>query len=346
VKDLALALHMPNAKISAGEPAPAYFVIKNLGDNSQGLDMRLDFVVGRPHLTVNACAVHLKALTPTKPSVALREHRWECGSELPSFVPARGYYVSALDLAAYQDLQPGDYEIYWTYASPQQSRHKSNVVRFSVLPGQRQPRPDNRRHWAFWQLREHAREIKDKEVRTQMSMSRWRLEELSVALSQGCGDRYVTDLNKLPDRDAFLEVSAVWKLGQGTDRVELRFSGRDPKVPVQLGRLHWCLLVECPGHESGLHPSKLQERSSVTKIQRSTSSLPTVVELVMPSAWRKDLQKGQGSARASFLISSEPLIRNHRIREETAVIRLASKDNAPLWNGILKTRPEKLSEHP
>jgi hypothetical protein len=341
IKDLALATHVPAPRVRVGEPLWAYFVVKNLGEQMQGLDMRFDFVIGRTH-QVNSGWFSIKPLTDGARLGALqRASVWECGGGPLVDVAAKGYYVGAIDLNAWGKLTPGDYEVSW-----RSTEHVSNTVRVTILPGpEPQPKERTPRYWTLWELRRGGQPVEGQPAKSTKpeswslpAMRPWFASDFSAALGSGIGDRHIVDLEKLPTSDDLLSVSADWKLGDKIDRVTLRLTPKQANVPLSLEKLHVYLLADTPGRSS----RRPQEGRSDGAVY-ATRVTPHTIEMDIPSYWRLPPDKRYQAASAipaALLVTSESLRPPRRNRQsvERVETRRIREANAPkIWNGLLRT---------
>jgi len=345
-KDLALLTHVPTPRTPVGEPLWAYFIAKNQGKQPLGLDMRFDFVTGRLHNTTNACSFAVKPLTEgLKLGVMMRSHTWECGSGSLIDVAPQGYYVAGIDLTAWGNLRPGDYELSWSHG-----KAISNTVKFTVLAGHEKESVARKQpHWTLWELDRRrmqgvAKGEADQEPAGLVRMWPWWQGEFSAALGSGVGERYVTDLERLPASDALVRVVADWTLGKYTDRVKLQFTSMDPKVRVRLDSLHVYVIADVPGNCPGGEKAADISRTS-------TCVTPYSIEMELPSNWRTRPEKEydvEGTFQAALLVTSKALRppTRGRMTIEAVEDRLErSRSNQPvqIWDGLLRTELQKLT---
>lgn len=331
-KDLALGVYLPTTSVPVGEPLWAYFVVKNTHDREQGLDMRFDFLTGQTHGTTNSCSFTVKPLTDGVTIGPSRQmHTWECGGGPLVNVAGNGFYVAALDLAAWGKLRPGDYEVSWQY-----SALVSNTVRFTVLAGEKAPADQvTTRQWNISEVAvSKPKRANGRETWGQASLLPWYQGAFSAALGSGVGDRHVTNLELLPASDELLSVSATWELGEITDRVTLHFSAKDPKVRVSLNKFHLYLLADFPGGRPG-NDIKIADG-------RRTLTTPYFIEVQLPSSWRTRPKEDKVAEKfqAAFLLTSSPLREpGHRLIESgnRTETRIVEENPAQVWEGLLKT---------
>lgn len=346
INGLALGLHLPNTRVSANEPVWAYFVVKNTQPKLHELDMRFDAVIDSPHALVNSCGFTIRTFDSNNErqiaETKIRNRLWECGQPLV-YVPGQDYYVAALDLGAFADLRSGNYEVSWHYSLRDIS---SNSVRFTVVAGAERRRDAKKASpWTLWGLDLNPaqsgieKKKKSPDDAGRSTMRRFSQAEFSVALGCGVGGRYVTHLNRLPDRDELITVSADWQLGKEFDRVTLRLTPRKNGQTVTLHHLHVYLLAQGP---ESLSPSE-EEGKRVAWEKPLAIKNSHSIEFRLPIVWRtwsKEIEAPK-AFQAAFLITATPIEPPRGFE----VLKDVSKTDGSehIWSGLLKTRPETLT---
>jgi hypothetical protein len=345
INGLALGLHLPNTRVSANEPVWVYLVVKNTQPKLRELDMRFDAVIGSPHALVNSCGFTIRTFDNNKRQSAetkISNGLWECGQPLV-YVPGHDYYVAALDLGAFADLRPGNYEVSWHYSLRDIS---SNPVRLTVLAGSERRRDAKKPvPWTLWELDRSAAQAgigkkkKSPDDAGLSPMRRFPQGEFSAALGGGLGGRYVTHLDRLPDRDDLITVSTDWQLGHEFDRVTLRLTPRKNGQIVTIHDLHVYLLARGP---ESLSPSE-EEGKRIAWEKPLTIKSSHSIEFRLPLAWRtwsKGIEAPK-AFQAAFLITATPIEPPRRFE----VLKDVSKTDGPehIWCGLLKTRPKTLT---
>jgi hypothetical protein len=335
-----VAVHMPWTKYRAGEPVPAYFVLRNNRGDPLGLDARLALSGPEP-TTWNSCGIDVRDAKTGKPVYVTSRTGWACGGGALVEVPADGFYCVKGDLgrtAAGTPLPPGEYEVAWRYRALQ-----SAPVTFTVHAADGKPTAAARRPaYRFYRLRPGRDDAEDSPrspvVRRACDLGGVFHEELSAALAVGEGT-LVPDVHAIPAADRLVEARVEWKPYRDGDRVAVTLRAVPPHARVTFAEVpHLHLQIEVP---DAAHAERAVEEKAADPKRRETTALvtPLTVEARLPVDWR-DRARLSGAARVAVLVTAAEVELPHggARQQRTVDVRQApGADAPPVWAGVVRT---------
>jgi hypothetical protein len=323
-----IAVHMPQTRFAAGEPVPAYFVLRNNRDELLSLRSTFDLRGNYLHLHGNGIDLDVR---DRKSGGSVRGKELlstGCGPRID--VPPDGFYCFRGDLNRLGGgLSPGEYEVDWRYG-----RFRAAAVAFTVLPPEAKPvaRPD--RPWALHFF--HLRPNPDDEQRRWpvAGLDRVRSTDAMVAaLAVGQAGPYVPDVRQIPSRDAHIRADMRWMPYRDGDRVAVTLRAANPTVPVRFREVpHLYLQVETPD-DGRVPPEPLDEALPAAKEGDRDLVTPVTIEAKLPAGWREWFDAPR--ARVSVLVASKE-IEFPRDRAKPLDVR-ADRRDPPKWAGVLRT---------
>jgi hypothetical protein len=339
VKDMKAAVAFPKPAVEAGEPATAYVVFRWAADPPRDLPGRVE--VASPDLKEGLDALlHVVDAKTGKP-VPERGRRVERFGGLRKEIelPKNGYYVLAADLTDDLDLDPGEYEVYATYAGLCSSAAKLTVTKESAQRGR-----DSRRLAGKPQRRlSEVYEIWQRVGKPSFHWAESVVEEMGdrpeaqLAFRLGLGGRFYPDIRRAPAADDRLRVTAAFAEKGGRDRLTVTFTPADPKGPPVLlpVRPRLAVMVEPAGDERFEDPKQSLQPLPVRPDDTdppADHAAPKALTVELPKDWRAAAGY-PGKCRVSVVVTSADFDRAERAR----------KPLAGEWVGVLKTDPVVLT---
>jgi hypothetical protein len=272
-----------------------------------------------------------------------------------------GYYVACANLNRLRnsDLEPGDYELYWTYGGLFSSSvkftiadrrpddikrdrerlgsggHRSGTILVAeITKGGKDDKPkDEAKAEAKESKPDLSLPFSPQEVgKPEYPVQLWeetklssfvKADEVVARLGQGIGDKFYPDPRRLPGEDDLLKLSVEWKRKDGRDHLQLTLVPRDRDRKVMLPyQPHFLLLAEyddLPLKDANSGDAKGEGKSGFPEGRLA----PQTWEIRLPEDWQKSVPVA-AKVRLSVLVYSDSLKR--REKAELA-------DNE--WRGVL-----------
>ena len=339
-----VAVHLPWATFREGEPAHAYFVLRNNRGSSLGLDARLDLSGPEPMISGGGCPFDIRDRATGKSVVTALSGSTNCGGGSLVDVPADGFYCVSGDLnrLAGGTLPPGEYEVDWRYGAL-----AAAPVPFSVLKGD-SAKPAARPKRAGLRFF-HVEPEFDSDERPAKAGEPFRwpacalssvyADDLAAALAVGQGGVYVPDIHTIPAADALVEAQAEWRPYRDGDRLIVTLRAAAPHKQVRFAevpQLH--VQVEAPDER---FKQMLEEAMKLAELRDNDAALttPLTVAARLPAGWR-DRCGVSGPARVAVLVSAQRIERPRGGLERAKadqVERAVRDAGPPVWGGIVRT---------
>ncbi len=344
-----LAVHMPWAKFREGEPAPAYFVLRNNRAQMLGLGSRMDLCGPTPHLRGGECRFDVRDRATGKSMVVLLCASTNCGGGDLVEVPADGFYCASGDLnqLAGRVLPPGEYEVDWRYgglaaapaaftvlkaagAKPEQLAKRGGLHFLRLMPGEDDAEfPATAGETLAWQNAE---------------LEGVGADEVAAALAVGPGGVYAPDVHAIPAADKLIEAWAEWRPYRDGDRVVVTLRAVPPYEKVafaDMPQLH--LQVETPDAEDAKQCQLMEQAKKADERARDALVTPLTVEVRLPAGWREHAG-ATGATRIAVLVAAKPLElpRGGRGLQKVQdkldrVEHKATGERPPVWGGVVRT---------
>ena len=346
-----LAVHMPWTAFRAGEPIPAYFVLRNNRREPLHLDARLE-LFGPSLATWNSCAIDLRNARTGDAVPLIRRTGWQCGGGGLVDVPANGFYCVRGDIGHTTDgapLPPGEYEIRWRCV-----RLVSAPTRFTVVKAD-EPKPQFvRRHAVdFYHLSPAGRTSLPGNPGSPVVWRECRLDHvyagaLASALATGHDGVYVPDLHTIPSADRLVEATLTWKPYRAGDRLAVTLRAVSPLRPVVLADMP-DFHLQLDADDKRLWDKVAEEPKGADHPRRGDLVLPLTVEFTLPADWRERTGV-EGPVRIAVVVTAtRPELpvgsAVRRIQAAQDVKRLGG-DQPPAWSGVLRTAPVEVEFPP
>lgn len=341
-----VAVLLPWVTFREGEPARAYFVLRNNRGSPLGLDARLSLFGPEPGVW-NSCGIDVRDVNTGKPVFVIGLSGCACGGGSLVDVPADGFYCVAGDLGRCADgtpLPPGEYEVDWHYSSL-----RSAPVRFSVLKGDGAKPVALKKRAGLRYFHVEPEFDSDERPEKAGEPFRWPAcvlntvyaDELATALAVGQGGVYVPDIHTIPAADKLVEASAEWRPYRDGDRLIVTLRAAAPHKQVRFAeapQLH----VQVESRADERFAPMLEEAMKLAEVRDNDAVLttPLTIEARLPTGWR-DRCGVSGTACVAVLISAGRIELPRGVGLERAkvneAIREERTDRPPVWGGIVRT---------
>lgn len=344
-----VAVHLPRTTFRAGDPAPAYFVLRNNRGHDFALHSRLDLCRPEPLLHGTGYRSDVRDRATGRSVVEGLSATSHCGGGVLVEVPGDGFYCARVELnwLAGRVLPPGEYEVDWRYrelaAAP---------VPFAVLPREdgRKPTLAPRPTLRFLHLTEDAdEEPAERDAPRPRGPVVWgnadlepvHADDLAAALAVGPDGVFVPDLHAVPAADRLVDAHLEWKPYRDGDRVAVTLRAAAPNAEVRFDELpQFYVQLETAARASdGFELQALERKRRATR-DRERLVTPLTVEARMPVGWREQVG-ASGAARLSVLVVSRELeLPSARAREKQKLIDKAERaagSGVPVWSGVVRT---------
>ncbi len=344
-----VAVYMPATKFREGEPAPAYFVLRNNRDTVLGLRARIDMSEPKPMLYGGGCRYDIRDRATGKSVLASLSASTHCGGGSLVDVPADGFYCVSADVnrLAGHVLPPGDYEVDWRYGNL-----GSAPITFTVREHAGAKLP-NRPALHFYHINPEFGE--EERPETVGEPFRWRdcdlnqvgTDDFAAALAVGQHGTYVPDLHTIAKTDKLVEAWVEWKPYRDGDRVVVTLRAVPPYDRVcfeEVPQLH--LQIETPADAHRDRAMQAADRK-LAELERSTALVtPLTIEARLPTDWREHVG-ASGAARVSVLVVAKrvelPRWGDRLEKRQLAEKSVRRSDEAPpLWSGIVRSDTTEL----
>jgi WD40 repeat protein/tRNA A-37 threonylcarbamoyl transferase component Bud32 len=350
---LKAAVVLPGTEFTEGRSIPACLILRSAESTARRIPGL--FAPATVDPGEGAPRIHLidrrtgKELPPRTPRIKSLKHR--------GFLPARGYYVSSVDLNELARLGHGEYEVFWSHAGLH-----SSAARFTVLPDARKlaridPLADGGR-WKF-NLAEvsNAPEDGDKDAPPGISPYLWKtarvrdveMIDLAPWLSLGVGGKYYPDPRRIPTQDDLLAVSARWGTAGGETVLRVTFTPRERGVRVLLPPEPVVLLYE---EYEDSRKGKGTAKDMTKKLPRALKrwdedqlTAPKTLEIRLPRGWNKSFGAG-GKASLAVVVSSHKVLLEEPTKDLRKEQLKIDKVGTVRWSGVLRTPPSEVQLPP
>jgi hypothetical protein len=333
-----LAVHVPQPRVRAGEPVPAYFVLRNNRFARLSVDARLSLFGPKP-VTWNSCRIDVRDARTGKAVAVLATTGHSFRSRGLNEIPPDGYYCVRGDLGRTDDgtpLPPGEYEVDW-----RDGALRSAPVSFTILPTDRKRAPARRPAYRFFRI------TPEHELTDSLSASEpisWPecdieftpTEDLAAVLAVG-EEVLVPDIHTIPAADGLVEAWVVWKPYRDGDRVVVTLRAVPPHRQVVFEEIpHLYLQIEVPGAGSRKWTRDWGERK-LQELLKEGYTTPLSIEAQLPADWREHTPVS-GAARVAVLVTAGRFRWPGELVKGLEPLRAARHPDAPpLWSGIVRT---------
>lgn len=343
-----VAVHMPVTRFREGEPAPAYFVLRNNRGAPFRLQSRIDVCTPTPLLRGEYCDITVRDRATGKPVASRLSAATNCGGGALVVVPADGFYCVSADLNWLTGgvLPPGQYEVSWRY-----DELRSAPVLFSVLKRHGVPvpalakRPELRFFHLTEDLRDGERAPRSQSPDTALvwhdsELNPVETDDLAAALAVGQPRVYAPDLRTIPTTDKFVDARAEWLTYRDGDRVRVTLRAAPPHREAFFGDVPQLYLVlEVPNGDPG--PGRLREVKKFAVLDRTRLlTTPFTVEAKLPDGWR-DFSAPPGAIRVAVLVAADevelPLYGDIQQKEQLKEAHSEEPSPRPVWRGFVRT---------